>query len=451
MLTRDQNERLTRVGPGTPCGELLRRYWIPVAPLAQLLENPVRKIRILGEDLVLYRNNNGGLGLIGDRCLHRLVDLQWGIPDDNGLRCPYHGWLYDEKGECIERPMEATPCGKIGRKLKGYPVQELGGLVFAYMGPLPAPHLPRWDLYVWPNSVRQIAINVLPCNWLQCQENTGDPTHSVYGHGYFFEYILKREGRFEERAASEKHTLKNRKKWGVGIKEVTAKTTKYGFEKSIVYSKALGAEEDMARRHSTVMFPFYTNTGRPGGPRSDFQVRVPIDDTSTLHISYQVYSAPQGIEAPKQDVVPYYEPPLFDKNGKPILDYILAQDAIMWWAQGDIVDRSQELLGRTDVPIVLLRRQLEEQIKLVEEGKDPMNVFRDDPGEILFGAGEPPKGWDKEKGVALGNAAGNQDYRKLYHKGFAEDDVDRYGPAVDLVKQLHQRIEEAELARMEKA
>ncbi len=451
MLTVEQNERLTRVGPGTPCGELMRRYWIPVAPLAQLLENPVRKIRILGEDLVLYRNNKGGLGLVGDRCLHRLVDMQWGIPDDNGLRCPYHGWLYDETGECIERPLEATPYSMIGRKLKGYPVQELGGLVFAYMGPLPAPHLPRWDLYVWPNSIRQIAINVLPCNWLQCQENTGDPAHSVYGHGHFFEYILKREGRYDERAASEKHTLKIRKKWGIGIKEVIAKTTKYGFEKSIVYSKELGAEADSTRPHSTVMFPFYTRTGQPGAPRSEYQVRVPIDDTHTLHICYQVYSAPAGVDVLKQDVVPYYEPPVHDKNGKPIFDYVLAQDAIMWTAQGDIVDRSRELLGRTDIPILLLRRQLEEQIKLVEEGKDPLNVFRDDPGEILFGSGKEPEEWRQDKSLTSVNAASNQDYRKMYHKGFAEDDVDRYGPAVDLVKDLHRRIEEAELAKMEKA
>ena len=109
MLSTEMNERLTRVGPGTPCGELMRRYWIPIAPFAQLLENPVRKVRVLGEDLVLYQNRKGGIGLIGDRCLHRLVDLQYGIPDDEGLRCPYHGWLYGETGECIERPMELKP------------------------------------------------------------------------------------------------------------------------------------------------------------------------------------------------------------------------------------------------------------------------------------------------------------------------------------------------------
>ena len=103
MLTPAMNERLTRVGPGTPCGELMRRYWIPIGPYAQLLENPVRKVRFLGEDLILYRDKSNGLGLIGDRCLHRSVDMQFGIPDECGLRCPYHGWLYGATGECLDR------------------------------------------------------------------------------------------------------------------------------------------------------------------------------------------------------------------------------------------------------------------------------------------------------------------------------------------------------------
>ena len=96
MLSAAANERLTRVGPGTPCGELMRRYWIPIAALAQLDDNPVRKVRVLGEDLTLYRTTKGSLGLIGERCLHRLVDMQYGIPDEEGLRCPYHGWLYGD-------------------------------------------------------------------------------------------------------------------------------------------------------------------------------------------------------------------------------------------------------------------------------------------------------------------------------------------------------------------
>ena len=199
------NERLTQVGPGTPCGELMRRYWIPIAPYAQLSENPVRKVRILGEDLVLYRDRSNGLGLIGDRCLHRRVDLQFGIPDEHGLRCPYHGWLFGATGACLERPLEAHPQREMQQKLKGYPVQELGGMVFAYMGPLPAPALPRWDLYVHPNSIRQIAVNVLDCNWLQCQENTGDPLHSVWVHGRHVRVRARAQRPARTRASERSH------------------------------------------------------------------------------------------------------------------------------------------------------------------------------------------------------------------------------------------------------
>jgi 5,5'-dehydrodivanillate O-demethylase len=442
LLSQEENERLTHVGPGTPCGELMRRYWIPIAPFAQLLENPVRSVRVLGEDLTLYKDKSGVLGLIGDRCLHRLVDLKLGIPDERGLRCPYHGWLYGETGKCLERPLEKNPAtGNL--KVKAYPVQELGGLVFAYLGPLPAPALPKWDLFAWPNSIRQIGVNVLDCNWLQCQENTGDPAHSAYAHGHQFKYILERNGKLESRSASQDHTLHSRINTGVGIKDVHAQETSFGFSKALEYSTELGASQDGIRTHSTVIFPFYTQTSAAGSPRSEFQIRVPMDDTHTYHICYQVYSAPPGIQAPHQETVPWYEPPMIDEEGKPILDYVLAQDAFMWVAQGPIVDRSKEILGRTDIPIVLLRRQLSEQIRRVEEGQDPINFFREDSGAILHASGKPPEEWTTENWPEFQKSA-NSDapFRRMYHRGFAADDADRYGPMIEHVKDLHRSIEE---------
>jgi 5,5'-dehydrodivanillate O-demethylase len=169
-----------------------------------------------------------------------------------------------------------------------------------------------------------------------------------------------------------------------------------------------------------------------------------MDDTHTYHICYQVYAAPHGIKAPHQDFVPWYEPPMYDAKGRPILDYVLAQDALVWVAQGAITDRSKELLGRTDVPIALLRRQLDQQIALVEAGKDPMNVFRDDPGPMIHGSGSAPDGWISPD-WAKQQLFLSQGFRKMYHKGFANDDADRYGPAIELVKELHRNIEEAEI------
>jgi len=432
LISKAMNERLTLVGPGTPCGELMRRYWVPIAPASQLLDNPVRKVRILGEDLVLYRDRSGTLGLIGDRCLHRRVDLQFGIPDACGLRCPYHGWLFDETGTCIERPLEQHPERPLQQKLTGYPVRELGGLVFAYMGPLPAPDVPRWDLLVWPNALRQIAVNVMDCNWLQCQENTGDPLHSVWTHGRLFQYALERQGQ-DERAQSFDHTIHTRLRMGVGVKEIYAEPTPYGFRKGVVYSQELGADADRVDEHSTVMFPFYTQTGMCGSPRSEFQIRVPIDDTHTLHICYQCYGAPPEVVVAPQESIPWYEPPTKDANGRPILDYVLAQDAMMWAAQGEIVDRSLEVLGRTDIPIVVLRRQLDEQIALVEAGKAPMNTFVISP-DVLHGMGHRPEEDKTDRAM-------RQNFRRMYHKGFANDDADGYGPAIELVKDLHRRIE----------
>jgi 5,5'-dehydrodivanillate O-demethylase len=179
-----------------------------------------------------------------------------------------------------------------------------------------------------------------------------------------------------------------------------------------------------------VIFPFYTQTGTAGSPRSDYQARVPIDDTHTYHISYLAYAAPPEVQVPHQEVVPYYEPPTHDEFGKPILDYILVQDAITWTSQGDIVDRTQEMLGRTDVPIHFLRKQLDEQIAIVEKGGTPMNVFKESPAMI-----HSSKKFNPDYALA-----GN--FRKLYHRGFGNDDVDRYGPIYEQVKELHRRIEE---------
>ncbi len=443
MLSAEMNDRLCRVGPGTPCGELMRRYWIPFCPSAKLDEDPVQKVRLLGEDLTLFRDRSGRLGLIGQRCLHRAVDLQWGIPDEDGLRCPYHGWLYDREGRCTDTPLEAPDSSFKDRlRIAAYPVQEMGGLVFAYMGPQPAPLLPPWDLFIWPNAVRQMGIAILNCNWLQCQENTGDPTHGVWLHGYLTKYQLEKMGATERLEEFGDSFVSG----GVGIKGLYVRPTAYGMEKGVEFSKELGAARDFQSRHSTVIFPFYTEQSAAGSPWAEFQIRVPIDDTHTYHISYNCYAAPPGIEAPKQDKVPYYNLPIWDERGKPILDCTLNQDFIGWWSQGELTDRSIEKLGRTDVPVIFLRRQLDQQIRTVEDGGDPMNTFRDPATmpRILFGGGAPAEEWIAPDWAQRPRRM-NRNNRIQYHKGGAIWDSDRYGPALPLVAELHRRIEEAQL------
>ena len=143
MLSIEDNELLTRGGSGTPMGELMRRYWHPIAGSAEVNdENPTKEVRHLGEDLVLFRSAAGEIGLIEPSCPHRKANLSYGVPELEGIRCAYHGWLFDVSGNCIDQPSE--PVGsrfKDKVKLKAYVVEELGGLVFAYLGPLPAPLL----------------------------------------------------------------------------------------------------------------------------------------------------------------------------------------------------------------------------------------------------------------------------------------------------------------------
>ncbi|MDA1035290.1 MAG: Rieske 2Fe-2S domain-containing protein [Chloroflexi bacterium] len=193
MLSQQMNDRLTLVGPGTPMGELMRRYWHPIAGAAQINEeNPTKEIRLLGEDLVLFRSTVGKLGLIEPSCPHRKANLSYGVPEPEGIRCAYHGWLFDEAGNCVDQPSE--PAGSRFKEkvhLKAYKAEELGGIIFGYMGPDPAPLLPRWDVLVWEGH-RQAQVIELPCNWLQCQENSLDPLHFQWLHRYFGGYMMNR-------------------------------------------------------------------------------------------------------------------------------------------------------------------------------------------------------------------------------------------------------------------
>lgn len=365
MLREEENERLTRVGPGTPMGALLRRYWQPIATTGELADNPVRPIRILGEDLTLYRDRGGRLGLIEQRCAHRRVDLRRGIPVAEGLECPYHGWTYDATGQCIAQPAESPESTFKERvKLLSYPVEELGGLIWAYLGPSPAPLIPHWAPLVEENSYRQIGITEVPCNWLQCQENSMDSVHVEYLHGHLWEYVLER---LQIDDPAKQQQLKRMSGHHVRLR---FEQFEYGFRK---YRLLEGEDERTAGGWNVgnpLVFPYFVLIGSPA--RSELQIRIAIDDTHTRHYSYQVFTPGPGVVAPKQDAVPTFEAPVED-----LPDWVLGQDMIAWPAQGEIVDRSQERLAESDKGLILFRRLLEEQMDLVEDGGEPMNVFRD--------------------------------------------------------------------------
>ena len=369
MLSIANNERLTQVGPGTPMGTLMRRYWHPIAAAAELVERATLPVRLLGEDLVLYRDKSGTLGLIERLCAHRRVDLSYGIPEEHGLRCMYHGWMYDETGQCIEQPFEETvhPDGRFKEKVRiaGYPVEELNGLIFAYLGPAPAPLVPRWDLFVWDGVLRDVGRTVIPCNWLQCQENSLDPVHTEWLHAYYSNHMIDHDGREDMRA----FRWRNHDKISFDLFEhgVIKRRT---FKPKGNDPGTTESDPEWTSGHP-VIFPNILRVG------TSFEYRVPIDDTHTLHMVYSVYQMPAGVEAPTQESVPLFEIPLEESPGRFVVDYTLGQDMMAWATQGPVARRDLEKLGESDVGIILFRKLLGEQMELAAQGGDPINTFRD--------------------------------------------------------------------------
>jgi 5,5'-dehydrodivanillate O-demethylase oxygenase subunit len=195
VLKQEVNEQLTRVGPGTPMGELLRRYWYPVAFTRELDEWPVKKVRLLGENFALWKGPRGSYGIMQEHCPHRRASMVYGVVEEEGLRCGYHGWLFGADGRCLDQPGE--PAGSTFKdriRAVSYPVAELGGLIFAYLGPAPAPLLPRYDLFVWPDVWRDIAHAELPCNFVQIMENSVDPYHVEWLHGRYGSFLKELAG-----------------------------------------------------------------------------------------------------------------------------------------------------------------------------------------------------------------------------------------------------------------
>ena len=410
MLSAEQNERITQVGPGTPMGEMMRRYWHPIAASVELNDDtPTTEIRLLGEDLVLYRDAKGTMGCIEPSCPHRKANMSYGIPEPESLRCPYHGWLFDETGACVDQPSE--PAGsrfKDKVKMKSYPIEERGGLVFVYMGPSPMPVLPMWDLFAWTNVGRRIEATVLPCNWIQCQENSLDPVHFEWLHRYYGNWVMARKMPPAQREEWAKRTQgKGRDHIKVGFDR---------FEHGIIKRRLVEGENEDDEYWKTghpILFPNVLRVG--GSDLHQFQFRVPIDDVTTYHVCYLVDVPAEGQDAPEQTEVPYWYRPLNGPDGRIDDRWVVGQDQLAWVIQGPRTDRPTEKLGATDVGLIMFRKMLEEQLRVVEDGGDPMNVMYEQPA-----AGYIP--------LAIEHAR--------YPKGFNEGIQETRIGMVDVVKDL---------------
>ena len=360
MLTNEANDRLTRVGPGTPMGELLRRYWFPVATSAELDQDPVQAVKILGENLALYRTDEGKLGLVSQRCPHRGASLAYGIPEEEGLRCPYHGWRFDQTGQCNGMPAEPEDSTFKHRiRIPAYPVQELGGLVWGYLGPEPVPLLPRWDTLVREDLDREIGITDLPINFLQAMENSLDPVHLEYLHARYMNYVRKRQGK--PATAAEKHHVR-----------IAFDVFKYGITKRRLLEGQAEDVTDWTIGHP-ILFPTILSLGTAEAPR--FEFRIPRDDTHTT--VYSLFCSQRAPGAEPRAGVPIYPIPYAHPDGSLVVDTVLGQDMMAWVTQGDISDRSTERLGNSDKGIILYRSVLLDHLRMVERGEDPPGVIRD--------------------------------------------------------------------------
>jgi len=369
MLSEAENEVLTRIGPGTRMGALMRRYWHPVAGADQIRDRWTKRITILGEDLVLFRDRGGKLGLIAEQCPHRRASFAYGIPTENGIRCPYHGWKFDGAGQCLEQPNEAEGSAfKDKVTTPAYPVQEFAGLVWAYMGPLPAPLIPALDGLVAPRAIRMCGVTRVRSNWLQIQENSLDPVHTEWLHGHLYEFVKEKQGIKTSTAFSRHH------------KKIAFDEFEYGIIKRRLMDGQSEDASDWTTGHP-ILFPnvLAVSSGDSTYMNYLFQWRVPIDDTTTEHYWYSSYTFPEGTEIPQHllDRVPLFPAPQRNETGEYDLEFVFGQDPMAWESQGPIAQRHLEKLGTTDVGVIMLRQMLQRELGKVERGEDPMYVIRD--------------------------------------------------------------------------
>ena len=326
MLTAEENEMLTRVGPGTPAGELLRRYWHPVAIAADLTpESPTKFVRILGENLVLFVTPKGEPGLLHDRCSHRGASLSYGRVEERGLACAYHGWLYDPKGNCLETPAEPADskfCLTV--KHKAYPVQKLAGLYWAYFGPQPAPVIPKYDVWARTDGWHWLrALPQLDCNWLQAMENSVDTAHLHILHQELVTDGFKVE-------STTRGTIDNLVKYE--MEEFT-----HGIIKRRVFRDGKVEEHPL-------LFPTVLRQA------NRTQIRVPIDDTHTWIVYVATSQQPGKVLECNLDASHWKEPGKLAEDGFVFYRVIIANEnsegATHVWVNavdGSIIKTEKEL------------------------------------------------------------------------------------------------------------
>ena len=395
MLTKEENVLVTRTGPGTPMGDVMRRYWVPAALSSELPEPdgaPLR-VQLLGEKLVAFRDTSGKVGLVDEFCAHRRASLFLGRNEESGLRCIYHGWKYDVRGNCLETPTE--PAGSSFKDkihLKAYPTLEMGGLIWAYMGPkekTPVP--PKFEWTQVSETHRHLSKMWQECNWLQALEGAIDTAHASFLH----------------RALTPNTTRPGLK--GYWERSQTPKLevdlTDYGYVYAAI--RPLGQEEIYVRTYHYVMpfHQFFPSQIGHAGTAAKFKklmvrghIFVPINDSNCMVYNWTyTYGENSFTEEEQKELdrhigsssdertVDYRKVRnkennwLIDRQVQKSETYtgiegINTQDHAIQESMGPIVDRTQEHLGSTDKAIVAARLLLLQAVKAVEKNADPLGI-----------------------------------------------------------------------------
>lgn len=383
-ITQEQNDELTRTGPGTLLGDLCRRYWIPALLAEEIAEPdcPPVRVQLLGEKLVAFRDTEGRVGMIDEFCAHRGVSLWFGRNEECGLRCPYHGWKYDVNGQCMDLPSEPEETGMRQRiKLKSYPCIEQGGVVWIYMGPpdlKPEPPGLEWTLV--PPERRFVSKRYQECNYLQAVEGGIDSSHVSFLHGG----ALNRDPLFKLGRRANTYNLRDRMPH-FDVAE---------FEGGLLIGARRQADNDRWYwRITPFIMPWHTLIPPRAGHPIGGHAWVPIDDEHcwAWSINYHPSRAltPAEVQAMKDGkgihvkYVPGTFLPLANKSNDYLMDRntqklglnysgiegIAMQDASLQESAGAIQDRTRENLCSTDNGILLMRRLLLKAGKANREGK----------------------------------------------------------------------------------
>jgi phenylpropionate dioxygenase-like ring-hydroxylating dioxygenase large terminal subunit len=393
MLKQEENELITRVGPGTPMGNFMREYWVPAMLSSEVPtpdSDPVR-ILLLGEQLIAFRDSNGQVGLLANNCPHRGASLFFGRNEEAGLRCVYHGWKFSVDGTCLDMPNEPAESDfRTKVKAVAYPCQERGGLVWTYMGPRSTPpSMPDLEGNMQPGAEEYVRATQLQSNWLQILEGDIDTTHVGFLHYGGLKAEDQIPGSFSE--------------WQ--LREKTAHFEVIDTEAGAAYGARKPAGPDQVYwRIAQWCFPFYTFTP-PGvlGTKKGGNARVPMDDYHT--ITYSMVSGrnrPGPVQAiirgpmqanstdwygrfrPQQELANDFQ---IDRaaqrenigsSGYTGITGIAMQDAAMTGSMGPIFDRTHEHLGTTDSMVIRVRRRLIQAVEAhMKHGITPPGV--DDP------------------------------------------------------------------------